>query len=168
MPCRKYLYAKCCIPHIEQILQLSSSTQSNTDLPGQACVLHTLVASPTQSLPPFARAGLLHVLVSVPPPQLFEHAPKPDHPPSSVLSPVMPSATQCVRQQCHDSRFFPTPRTHQQTTATCNALSHKTDITAHSRQQAVLAQACMLHALIASPTQSLPPFAGAGLLHIRL
>jgi len=91
---------------IKYILHPGPSTQSNTDLPGQACVLHTLVASPTQSLPPFARAGLLHVLVSVPPPQLFEHAPKPDHPPSSVLSPLMPSATQYVRQQCHDSRFF--------------------------------------------------------------
>ena len=76
-------------------------------------MLHIFVPSPTQFLPPFARAGLLHVLVSVPPPQLFEHASKPDHPPSRVLSPVMPSATQSVCQQCATTRPS-THRNHQQ------------------------------------------------------
>ena len=63
--------------------------------PAQTRVLHLALASATQSLPPFAGAGLLQVLVCVPPSQALEHAPKPDHPQSSgVPYPVTPSATQ--------------------------------------------------------------------------
>ena len=39
-----------------------SAHQRQQVRPGQTCVLHNLVASPTQSLPPFARAGLLQFL----------------------------------------------------------------------------------------------------------
>ena len=69
-------------------------------------MLHTLVPSPTQFSPPFAGAGLLHVLVSVPPPQLLEHAPKSDHPPSSALSPVMPSAIRHMGWQLYASSII--------------------------------------------------------------
>ena len=117
---------------------MQSSARKNTlhfqyqqAAPGQACVLHTLVASPTQSLPLFAGAGLLQVLVSVPPPQRFEHAPKSDHPPSSVLSPLMPSAAQSIGgRQCYDS---PINNSHAS-----NALNQKTNIIAHLRQHAYL------------------------------
>ena len=156
---------QCQEPYIEK--PYSSAHRNKEALPGQACVLHSLVASPTQSLPPLAGAGLLHVLVSVPPPQLLDHAPKPDHPPSSVLSPVMPSATRFTSIGNATNRNI-RPYRQQQTTSTSNALNHKKDITAHSHQQAVLAQACVLHAPIASPSQCLPPFAGTGLLHVRL
>ena len=55
-------------------------------VPAQACMLHNPHAAPTQSLPPFAGAGLLQVLLCVPPLQAVEQAPNRDHPPSTSAS----------------------------------------------------------------------------------
>ena len=63
----------------------------------QVCVLHRLKFSPTQSLPPFAGAGLLQFLLWLPPPQALEQAPNADQPPSTLLSSVKPSVTRHMR-----------------------------------------------------------------------
>ena len=75
----------------------------NIAKPGQSCSLQGLVweASPTQSKPPLAGAGLVQVLVlvCVPSPQFAEHS---DHSPNSVYPPftekvfVRPSFIQFV------------------------------------------------------------------------
>ena len=116
---------------------------------------------------------MLHVLVSVPPPQLFEHAPKSDHPPSSVVSPVMPSATRQMGWVGTAMTPRVPPHNHpanHPASHFCMRFSehHKPNTIVHKRQQPVLAQACVLHAPIASPTHPLPPFAGAGLLQVLL
>ena len=49
-----------------------------------------------------------------------------------------------------------------------NNLTQNKNNLIHLRQQAVPAQACVLHALIASPVHPLPPFAGAGSLQVLL
>ena len=55
-------------------------------VPAQSCMLHNPHAAPTQSLPPFAGAGLLQVLLWVPPLQAVEQALNRDHPPSTSTS----------------------------------------------------------------------------------
>ena len=56
-------------------------TQKFLLLPLQACVLHVCRESPEHPMPPFLGSGLVQVLVRVPPPHVFEHAPKAVKPP---------------------------------------------------------------------------------------
>ena len=110
-------------------------------------MLHDLVASPTQSLPPLADAGLLQVFLWVPPPQTFEHTPKRDHPPSSVLYSVMPSATRHTRKHDHDrasratrtsiSRFYVEYEKRQHTTKPMHAYEPYFHTLAHCTLQSL-------------------------------
>ena len=139
----------------------TSCTTNAVPVPVQTCVLHAMIEAPTQSLPPFAGAGLLHVLVCVPPLQALEHALRVDHPPCTVLSPVTPSTT----WQTHS----------YQRKVTTKSLKHRIlkasenkNITAHQRYGAMPGQLWVLHVLAESPTQLLPANLGAGLLQVLL
>ena len=52
-------------------------------VPSQAFMLHVSSDRPTHPLPPCRGAGLVQVLVRVPPPHVFEHVPKAEKPPST-------------------------------------------------------------------------------------
>lgn len=70
-------------------------------------MLHASLASPTQSLPPCAGAGLLQVLVRIPPPHALEHSPYLDHPPSTTNTHTYKRESTRVSNQaisiCHTS-----------------------------------------------------------------
>ena len=63
-------------------------------LESHAGVLHAREEVPVQRAPPLLGAGLVHVRVCVPPPQVTEQAVQPDHPPGKQLSSRSERATQ--------------------------------------------------------------------------
>ena len=139
----------------------TSCTTNAIPVPVQTCVLHAMIEAPTQSLPPFAGAGLLHVLVCVPPLQALEHALRGDHPPSTVLSPVTPSTMwQTHRYQRKVTRKLLKHRILK--------ASENKNITAHQSYGAVPGQFWVLHVLAESPTQLLPANPDEGLMQVLL
>jgi len=111
-------------------------------------VLQVWEAEPLQVAPPHEGAGLVHVLVCVPPPHDAEQDDQAPHPPLTGL---------LVFEQEDES----VPGL-LQTSVVQELLSLQSEF----ELQATVPQLCVLHDCEDAPEQSAPPLAGVGLVHV--